>query len=180
MKLYLIKGVIQMRTNLILGIVLSLFLFNLSFAQKGRNIHSNNKNEVVTIKGSVVSINHPIAVIKGDDGKSYELRLGPSWYWKQNKLEIKEKGNIEVKGELEKSNDKFFIYPNSIIQDGKTITLTDNNGKPLWAGNGKNKEKGMGGSHGKGMKNMHDNGKCKESCDTENQSCGKMKGCGKN
>ena len=131
--------------------VISLFAINIAFAQTGRNIKNSdkNKNEVVTIKGSVTSINHPVAVVKGDDGKSYELRLGPSWYWKQNNLDLKDNGNVEIKGELEKSNGKNFIYPYSINQDGKTITLADKDGKPLWVGNGKNNSKG-GSMHGKG------------------------------
>jgi hypothetical protein len=156
-----------MRTSVFSAIIISLFAINIAFAQNGRNIKNTDKtkNEVVTIKGSVTSINHPVAVVKGDDGKSYELRLGPSWYWKQNNLDMKDKGNVEIKGELEKSNGKNFIYPYTINQDGKIITLADKDGKPLWAGNGKHNNK-------KG--NMHGNGNMKGNCGS-----GNGKGCGK-
>jgi hypothetical protein len=140
-----------MKTSILSTIVISLFLLNIAFAQNGRNIKNNDKikNEVVTIKGTITSINHPVAIVKGNDGKSYELRLGHSWYWKQNNLDLKDKGNVEIKGELEKNNSKNFIYPYTINQDGKTITLADKDGKPLWAGNGKHNSK-KGGMHGNG------------------------------
>jgi hypothetical protein len=149
-----------MKTCILATIVISMFLLNIIFAQSGRNIRNNNKNEVVTVKGSVTSINHPIAFVKGDDGKSYELRLGPSWYWKQNNLDLKDKGNVEIKGELEKSNGKNFIYPYTIIQDGKTISLADNNGNPVWAGNKKHNGKSMGQMNGNGKGNGKGNGSC--------------------
>jgi hypothetical protein len=148
-----------MRTSILSGLVISLFVINIAFAQTGRNIKNSDKtkNEIVTIKGSITSINHPVAVVRGDDGKNYELRLGPSWYWKQNNLNLKNKGAVEVKGELEKNNGKNSIYPYTIYQDGKTITLADKNGLPLWNLNGSSKgriqDNGMGkgnGSCGKG------------------------------
>ncbi|MDR3610531.1 MAG: hypothetical protein P4L27_08220 [Ignavibacteriaceae bacterium] len=148
-----------MRTNIIIGLVISLFLINLTYAQTGRNIKSKNKNEIVTVKGSVTSINHPVAIVKGDDGKNYELRLGPSWYWKQNKIELKEKGNIEIKGELEKTDGKNYIYPYTLIQDGKTITLADKDGNPVWAG-GMHKGKAIDNMKGKGNGNGNGKGNC--------------------
>jgi hypothetical protein len=164
-----------MKTSILSTIVISLFLLNIAFAQNGRNIKNSdkNKNEVVTVKGSVTSINHPIAVVKGDDGKNYELRLGPSWYWKQNNLDLKDKGTVEVNGELEKNSSKNFIYPYTIIQGGKTITLADKDGKPLWAGSKKHNGKSMGQMRGNG--NRNGNGNMKGNC-----GGGRGNGCGNN
>jgi hypothetical protein len=151
-----------MKTSIFSTIIISLFLLNIAFAQTGRNIKNSDKtkNEVVTVKGSVTSINHPVAVVKGDDGKNYELRLGPSWYWKQNNLDLKDKGNVEVKGELEKNNGNNYIYPYTIIQNGKTITLADNNGNPVWTGGKKHNGKSMGQMNGNGKGNGNGNGSC--------------------
>lgn len=68
-----------MRTSIFSAMVISLFVINIAFAQTGRNIKNSDKikNEVVTIKGSVTSINHPVAVVKGDDGRVMNSALVP-------------------------------------------------------------------------------------------------------
>ena len=75
---------------------------------------------------------------KGDDGKTYELRLGPVWFWKDHKYELKSNGAAEIKGELAKTENTLYLYPYTITQAGSTIELADKDGAPTWSrrGNG--------------------------------------------
>ena len=89
-----------------------------------------------------------MATFKGDDGKTYELRLGPIWFWNNNEFELKENIAAEIKGEVEKKDNVIYFYPYTIKQSGETIRLTAKDGAPLWAGHGKGYGRGMGRGNG--------------------------------
>lgn len=139
-----------MKTKILFGLLGIVFVFSSLFAQSGRNYRKNsgNKNEVVTIMGTITSINHPGATLKGDDGKTYEMRLGPAWFWKDHKYELKSNTAAEIKGELAKTRNTLYLYPYTITQAGSTIELSDKDGAPTWSRRGNGQGRGMGRGNG--------------------------------
>ena len=109
---------------------------------------SSSPDDVQTINGTITSVDHPIAVMKTDDGKEYTVFMGPYWFWKDNGFELKTNSAVQIKGEVKGAD----LYPWEIVQDGKTMTFTDEKGVPKWAngdcryrnGNGKGKGYGRG------------------------------------
>jgi hypothetical protein len=138
--------VFSVKTIRLLGLLGIVLVFSSLFAQSGRNYRKNsgNKNEVVTIKGTITSINHPVAMLKGDDGKTYEMRLGPAWFWKDHTYELKLNTATEIKGELSKTENTLYLYPYTITQAGSTIELADKDGAPTWSRRGNGQGRGMG------------------------------------
>lgn len=96
-----------------------------------------DKDEVVKVSGTIKSVNHPVAVINGNDGKEYELRMGPVWFWKNNDYKLQTGEKIEISGEIENDNGKSYLYPFVINQNGKEITLADEDGVPVWSRGGR-------------------------------------------
>jgi len=124
-----------------LSITLFLIIIVLSIglqAQNGRRNYSNRNNvNSVEITGKVVKVNHPIAEVKGDDGKSYEVRLGPIWFWNDNNYKLNEGESVVIKGEIENSSLKNYIYPFTMKQGNSEIKFSDSDGFPLWSRGGK-------------------------------------------
>ena len=102
-----------------------LILCALSWAEKP---HCGCYQERVVIRGRVVEIKHPIALVAGEDGKTYRIRLGPYWFWKEKGYRLKEGLFVRVVG-LRQGR---LIFP-IIIETGRDrILIRDECGLPLW------------------------------------------------
>ncbi len=84
--------------------------------------------EKVLIKGRLVEIKHPIAVVIGDDGKRYPVRLGPYWYWKKRGYKLRSGERVHILG-LKKGK---LIFPIIIKTKGQKFLIRDECGIPLW------------------------------------------------
>jgi hypothetical protein len=118
-------------------IVVALMSATMALAQQGRSQGASeryNQDEVKTINGTVVTVDHPYAALKGDDGKEYQVHMGPIWYWQREQLELKPNAKAQIKGEVEEVKGAYHLYPWEIVQDGKTMALADKDGVPNWAG----------------------------------------------
>ncbi len=127
----------------LITIILTLFLSISAFSQNQNNaINRWSSSKVITVSGEIVYVQHPLANIKSSDGKTYELRLGPIWFWNKNNYELKAGQKAEIKGTVAEQNGKLYLFPSVIIQNGKTIKLTGDTGVPLWSrrGNGTGKQ----------------------------------------
>ncbi|MBA4311933.1 MAG: hypothetical protein C0417_04820 [Chlorobiaceae bacterium] len=135
-------------TNTIMFTVLMLFSLLPAFAQTGKSSGSGNsdKDGVMSVSGIIIKVNHPYATLKDESGREYEIHLGPYWYWHREKFELKKNVKARVRGEVENVNGQYHFYPWEIAQDGKSISLADENGIPKWAGvkNKANKMQGKG------------------------------------
>lgn len=126
------------RIIIILVLMLSASMFlSAQSGRSGRGGERFDKDDVVKIKGTVEEVDHPEAIIKGDDGKEYEMRMGPIWFWKNNDYQINAGDKIEVSGEIENDNGKYYLYPFVINNNGKEIKLADEDGVPVWSRGGR-------------------------------------------
>ena len=111
-------------------------------------------NDVQTITGTITSVDHPVAKMKADDGKEYTVYMGPYWFWNENNYSLSANMSAEIKGDVNGTD----LYPWTIVQDGKTMTFTDDKGAPKW-GNGKCQYRD-GSGKGRGNGNGPGKGKC--------------------
>jgi hypothetical protein len=126
-------------------IIVLLFITSVSFAQRG-NWNWGNDN-VQTISGTITDNQRPCAFLKGNDGNTYQIHMGPVWYWNQNNYSLS-LSDATIKGNVKTFDGTYNIYPFTIEQGTNKMTFTDNNGIPKW-NNGK--EYGWGkNSKGKG------------------------------
>jgi len=135
--------------------VIVLLLGGLTYAQRSDGTASEyiDVDNVQTIEGEITDVNHPIAKMKGDDGKEYDVHMGPFWYWDQNQYKLQHKVRARIKGEVKEVQGQYEFYPWEIVQDGKTMTFADDNGVPNWSkgkGNGNGNGKGKGYGKGRG------------------------------
>ena len=110
--------------TVVLALGAFLILCGLSWAGKP---HCRTQERVV-IRGRVVEIKHPIAVVAGEDGKSYRIRLGPYWFWKEKGYRLKEGLFVRVVGIRQGR----LIFPITIETEGGRILIRDDCGLPLW------------------------------------------------
>ncbi|MBZ0201326.1 MAG: hypothetical protein K8H86_15765 [Ignavibacteriaceae bacterium] len=147
-----------MKTRIILIATLLLFAVISILPQNGRARQMGerwDKDEVVKVTGTLKSVSHPVAIVNGNDGKEYELRMGPVWFWKNNDYKLQPGEKIEISGEIENDNGKYYLYPYVINQNGKEIKLADEDGVPVWSRGGRgnsrnydNRGYGRGGNRG--------------------------------
>jgi hypothetical protein len=127
-----------MKTKSILMVVAAMLLsVSPALAQQGRSPGASERydqDEVKTINGTVTKVDHPYATLKAEDGKEYQVHMGPLWYWQREKLELKPNVKAQIKGEVEEVKSAYHLYPWEIVQDGKTMALADEDGVPSWAG----------------------------------------------
>jgi hypothetical protein len=127
----------------LITIILTLFLSISAFSQNQNNeINRWSSLKAITVSGEILNVQHPLANLKSSDGKTYELRLGPLWFWNKYKYELKAGQKADVKGTVAEQNGKLYLFPSTIIQNGKIIKLTGDTGVPLWSrrGNGTGKQ----------------------------------------
>jgi hypothetical protein len=109
-----------------------------------------NPQTVTTIKGQVESLEtlsgmgrrggrgmmHRRVVLKTDQGRII-VHLGPTWYVTEEKLPLKVGATLEVTGSKVTRNGKTVIVAREAKTDGKTLTLRDEQGLPVWRGMGR-------------------------------------------
>ena len=142
-----------MKTKLITAVVILLFTTVL-WAQRNDNQGERwDTDDVRTITGTIMSVNHPIAVIKADNGTEYNIHMGPYWFWNKNDYKLTANTEATVKGEVKTVNSANELYPWEITQSGITMKFADDNGVPNWSG-------GKGNGRGKGncWRNNNNNG----------------------
>ena len=125
-----------MKNSLVILIIT--FSISISIFSQNRNnaINRWSSSKAITVSGEIVNVQHPIAELKSKDGQTFEMRLGPIWFWNKNNYELKAGEKAEVKGTVAEQNGKLYLFPSTIIQNGKTIKLTGDTGLPLWSGGG--------------------------------------------
>jgi len=84
--------------------------------------------EKIVIQGKVTELQHPIALVKGDDGKLYRVRLGPYWYWKKKGYKLSPGEKIRILG-FKKGK---LVFPIVITTKGRKYLIRDECGVPLW------------------------------------------------
>lgn len=145
-----------MKNKSIIALTLILLAATLSFAQRG-NWNWGNDN-VQTVTGTVTDNIRPCGFLKGNDGKTYKIHLGPVWFWNQNNYALA-LTTATIKGNVKEINGENNIYPYTITQDGNTMTFTDDNGIPKWS-QGKGRGYGKGNCWNKGNGNGWGRGNC--------------------
>lgn len=117
-------------------------------------------DDTITIKGVFTDVTRPVIKFKTDDGIEYQVHAGPYWYWEENKYTLQVNSSAEITGKKESGLNE--IYAFTIIQDGKTIKLVDDNNNPLWwkSGSGNKRYDCPGNRRGNGNGRCDGNGKC--------------------
>ncbi len=82
----------------------------------------------VVVEGQLVEIRHPIALIKGENGQIYRIRLGPYWFWKERGYHLREGTRVKVVG-IQKGK---LIFPIAIETPKTRLFIRDECGLPLW------------------------------------------------
>jgi hypothetical protein len=99
---------------------------------------------VTTVKGGVESLGSMppgsqaaaairSAVLKTEEG-NITIYLGPGWYLDQQKISLKVGDQLEVTGSKITLSGKPCVIAKDLKVDGKTITLRDDKGVPVWRG----------------------------------------------
>ncbi len=83
----------------------------------------------VKVAGIITEVYHPIAKLKSDN-RVYTMRLGPWWYWRSKKWQLKVGESVEVAGYLQGD----LLFPVVIKTPDKIMKLRDKDGIPLWRG----------------------------------------------
>ncbi len=91
-----------------------------------------NKDERVTLEGTIIDTGRPTAALEVGD-KEYILHLGPLWHQERDEYPFKKDQAVKVTGVVEEIYGRLHIYPFTIESEGKSITLTDEDGIPVWA-----------------------------------------------
>lgn len=140
-------------------VVLVVLSASFAFAQAGRSDGKSERfdsDNVQTLSGTITTIDHPIATFKTDDGKEYQIHMGPYWFWQREDYALKPNAKATVKGEVENVKGAMHFYPWEIVQAGKTLKLADDEGVPEWAGKrwvrGHDKDLGYGSRHARDNK----------------------------
>jgi hypothetical protein len=145
-----------MKTKTLFAAILTAFLmpFFVYAQTEGRSTQGSEKRDVdkvQTLKGTIVEVKHPYATFKDEDGKEYRVHMGPQWYWERNKYQLKHNVKAQIKGEVKEVQGRYEFYPWEIVQDGKSMSFADQDGKPNWSG-GKEGKRGAKSGKGKGSK----------------------------
>jgi hypothetical protein len=65
--------------------------------------------------------------------ETIEVHLGPSWFLKENKIEIAKGDTVEIIGSRKKIGEADALLAREIHKNQTVWTLRDANGLPLWA-----------------------------------------------
>lgn len=126
---------------------------SLTFGQTWRARGASERfdtDDVKTLNGTITNVSHPYATFKADDGKEYQVHMGPYWFWERHEYALKKNIKATIKGEVENVKGTLHIYPWEVMQDGKTMTLADDDGVPEWVGRRGGRGIGKGNSYGPG------------------------------
>ncbi len=109
-----------------LALFLTLVLFWGGLAQAGS--YGCRHQEKVIIKGQLIQVKHPIALVAGEDGRTYRVRLGPYWFWKEKGYRLKKGAKIRIIG----IKQGVLIFPIVIETEKTRLLIRDECGLPLW------------------------------------------------
>jgi hypothetical protein len=113
----------------------------------------------VSLAGTIVDTSHYVVgegpgrgeassylLFRTTDGKEIRLVVGPSWYLDSQGLTFAAEDAVTVTGRYETDGD---LAVASVATGGKTITLRDADGHPLWAGKSNPLRNGSGFGSGR-------------------------------
>jgi hypothetical protein len=66
------------------------------------------------------------------------LHLGAEWYWEAESISLAEGDQVEASGFYE--DDTFELASVENLTTGRSVTLRDETGRPLWAGRGRGRQ----------------------------------------
>jgi hypothetical protein len=126
-----------------------------TFAQRGAGsgvrhgtsyVRMYNPNTVETVSGTVISVNRVLPSKRMSVGIHLMLRtkkeivsvhLGPEWYIQRQKMTIRAKDKITVKGSKVDFGGELSIVAAEVKKGKETLLLRNANGFPLWSGRGR-------------------------------------------
>ncbi len=134
---------------LVLSLVLSVTTWAQSQDTSGRGGRGRGRfydlSAVTTVSGAVVSV-ETTSGRQGGPGfirlslalskETVNVMVGPANYLEEQKMTIKAKDSIKVKGAKMERNGNVMIAAGEITIGKKTYTLRDENGTPKWGGQG--------------------------------------------
>jgi hypothetical protein len=101
-------------------------------------------NTVQTISGDVLRIDHVPSprrtgtavhlALRVSADETLDVRLGPAWYVDAQKMRIKEKDHVEVKGSRVTIGGAPVVIAAVVNKNDKTMVLRNDAGVPNWAG----------------------------------------------
>ena len=145
------------RNSLIITTLVVTCLAGLALAQVGsRAGQSYDPDTVATIKGAVEKITEigdpgwsSTHLTLRTNGQTYDVRVGPTAYLSDIGVTFSTGEQIEVTGSKLKVGDVNTVVAREITSNGRTLTLRDVQGFPLWAG-GRMGGSGYGGGCAEG------------------------------
>ncbi len=114
-----------------LKISAKVFLFLIIFLVCYKGVLAESQcppQERVLIEGRLEEIKHPIALVIGDDGKRYPVRLGPYWYWKKRGYKLHQGDRVRILG-FKRGK---LIFPITIKTERQEFLIRDECGVPFW------------------------------------------------
>ena len=96
-----------------------------------------------TIKGNVDQVTQPSRgrmsgthLFLKTDAMTVEVALGPSPFINNKGFSFAKGDAVEVTGSKVTLSGKEYVIAREVVKDGKSLTLRDKNGIPVWAGRG--------------------------------------------
>ena len=128
-------------------------IYTNAFAQKGvperqgtSYVRMYNPSRVVTVSGTVISVNRVlpskgmsvgIHLMLRTKNEIVSVHLGPEWYIRRQKMTIRAKDKITVKGSKVDFGGELSIIAAEVKKGKITLKLRTENGFPLWSGRGR-------------------------------------------
>ncbi len=84
--------------------------------------------ERILLKGRLIEVSPPIAVLETENGTRYTLKLGPYWFWNEKGISLKKGTRAEVRG-FKKG---YLVFPIELKTENATIRFRDERGVPLF------------------------------------------------
>jgi hypothetical protein len=132
------------------GIVILLWT-NFSFSQPGRGLNQSELTKLyntateTTVEGKILKVEVADSGYGRFPGTLVDLKvkeketkvyIAPSWYLKNEKVELKKDQSLTITGSQATYNDKPLLITRTIKYDDEEITFRDSKGIPVWAGKG--------------------------------------------
>jgi hypothetical protein len=133
-----------MKTILVFSAVL--LMSSSAFSQgMGRGRAFYDQSTVTTITGTIQSVDtlsgrrgnfHMIQLTVKDTSGTVSVNIGPSFYLDEQKISFRAGDTVEVTGSKVQFNGADVILAAQVKEQGKTIILRDDSGRPVWARGG--------------------------------------------
>jgi hypothetical protein len=135
------KGALGMK-NLLAFSALTLIAVSAFGQGMGQRRMFYDPSTLTTISGTVRSVDtltgrggnfQMIQLTVKDSSGTIPVHIGPAFYLDQQGISFKAGGAVEITGSQMQFNGNDFIAAAEVKYDGKTITLRDDSGRPVWA-----------------------------------------------